>query len=66
MSSTACSRFLCGCGGNGRIPRGLLVVCKTGCFSLRAFDLAEDLVGVLGPGERDGVLAPVVDERADR
>jgi len=42
------------------------MVCKTGCFSLRAFDLAEDLVGVLGPGERDGVLAPVVDERADR
>jgi hypothetical protein len=30
------------------------VVCKTDCFSLCAFDLAGDLVGVLGPGEGTG------------
>ena len=42
-----------------------LVLCKTACFSLGALDLAEDLVGVLGPGERDGVVVPVVDEGAD-
>lgn len=43
----------------------VLVVCKGVCFSLRALDLAEDLVGVLGPGKRLGVVVPVVDEGAD-
>ncbi len=42
-----------------------LVVCKGACFSLRALDLAEDLVGVLGPGERVRVVVPVIDEGAD-
>jgi hypothetical protein len=48
--------------------RGLeiLVVCKNVGFSLRAFDAVEDVVGVLGPGERDGMLVPGVDEGADR
>ena len=43
-----------------------LVLCKNVCFSLRAFDAGEDLVGVLGPAERDGVVVPVAGERADR
>jgi hypothetical protein len=43
-----------------------LVVRKSACFSLRAVDAGEDLVGVLGPGERSGVVVPVVDEGADR
>jgi hypothetical protein len=34
-------------------------------FSLGALDAGEDLVGVFGPGERPGVLVPVVDEGAD-
>jgi hypothetical protein len=42
-----------------------LVVCKSVGLSLRAVDLAEDLLGVLGPGEGPGVVVPVVDERAD-
>jgi hypothetical protein len=41
------------------------VVCKGACFSFGALDLAEDLVGVLGPGERVRVVVPVVDEAAD-
>ena len=41
------------------------MVCKTACVSLGALDLAEDLVGVLGPGERVRVVVPVVDEGAD-
>jgi hypothetical protein len=41
-------------------------VCKSACFSFRTFDLGEDLVRVLGPGERAGVVVPAVDERADR
>jgi hypothetical protein len=41
------------------------VVCKNACFSLRAVDLGEDLVRVLGPGDRPGVFVPAVDERAD-
>ena len=44
----------------------VLVVCKRVRFSLRAFDAGEDLVGVLGPGERVRVVVPVVDEGADR
>jgi hypothetical protein len=43
----------------------LLVLCKNVGFSLRAFDAGEDLVGVLGPGKRDGVVVPAIDERAD-
>ena len=43
-----------------------LVVCKNVGFSLRAFDAVKDLVGVLGPGEGDRVVVPVVDVRADR
>ena len=31
----------------------------------RALDAGEDFVGVLGPGERDGVVVPVAGERAD-
>src|SRR5450755_1471461 len=42
-----------------------LVVCKSACFSLRALDAGQDLVGVLGPGERAGVVVPAVDEGAD-
>jgi molybdenum cofactor biosynthesis enzyme MoaA len=42
-----------------------LVLCKNVGFSLRAFDAGEDLVGVLGPGKRDGVVVPAIDERAD-
>ncbi len=45
-------------GLSGRFPMIKLVVCKIDCFSLRSFDLAEDLVGILGPGERDRVLVP--------
>jgi len=41
------------------------VVCKGVCFSLGARDAGEDLVGVLGPGERPGVVVPAVGERAD-
>jgi hypothetical protein len=41
------------------------VLRKSVCFSLGAVDLAEDLVGILGPGERAGVVVPVIDERAD-
>ena len=36
----------------------VLVVCKGACFSLGSFDLSEDLVGVLGPGERVRVVVP--------
>jgi hypothetical protein len=43
-----------------------LVVCKSVGLSLRAVDLAEDLVGIFGPGEGPGVVVPVIDERADR
>jgi hypothetical protein len=43
----------------------VLVVCKSVRFSLRASDLGEDLIGVLGPGERVRVVVPAVDERAD-
>jgi hypothetical protein len=43
----------------------VLVDCKDACFSLGAVDAGEDLVGVLGPGERPGVVVPAVDERAD-
>ncbi|MDQ2816297.1 MAG: helix-turn-helix domain-containing protein, partial [Actinomycetota bacterium] len=39
-----------------------LVVCKGLGFSLGALDAGEDLVGVLGPGERLRVVVPVVDE----
>ena len=42
-----------------------LVFCKNVSFSLRAFDAGEDLVRLLGPGERDRVVVPAVDERAD-
>jgi hypothetical protein len=42
-----------------------LVLCKSGCFSLGALDAGEDLIGVLGPGERLEVVVPVVDDRAD-
>ena len=41
-----------------------LVVCKGLGFSLRALDAGEDLVGVLGPGKRPGVIVPAVCERA--
>ena len=47
------------------IAYAFLVVCKDVCFSLRAFDAGEDLVGILGPCERPGVLVPVIDECAD-
>jgi hypothetical protein len=43
-----------------------LVVCKSVGLSLRAVDLAEDLVGVLGPGEWARVIVPPVDESTDR
>ena len=43
----------------------VLVLCKGLCFSLRAVDLAEDLVGGLDPGERSRVLVPGIDECAD-
>jgi hypothetical protein len=46
--------------------RSHLVVRKSVGFSLRAFDFAEDLVRVLGPGERARVVVPRVDERSDR
>src|SRR5450631_2437994 len=51
-------------------PHGLflvrsLVVRKSLCFSLRAFDAGEDLVGVFGPGKGTRVVVPVVDECAD-
>ena len=39
-------------------PARYLVFCKNVCFSLGALDAGEDLVGVLGPGERCGVLVP--------
>ena len=42
-----------------------LVVRKSLCFSLRAFDAGEDLVGVLGPGKGPRMVVPVVDECAD-
>jgi len=42
------------------------LVCKDVRFSLRAVDAGEDLVSVLGPGERPWVVVPVVDEGADR
>lgn len=42
------------------------MVCKDVRFSLRAFDAGEDLVSVLGPGERPWVVVPVIDEGADR
>src|SRR6266550_4928413 len=42
-----------------------LVVCKRVGLSLRAVDLAEDLVGVFGPGQGPGVVVPVTGERAD-
>jgi hypothetical protein len=42
-----------------------LVVCKGRLFSFRAFDLGEDLVRVLGPGGRAGMVVLVIDERAD-
>jgi hypothetical protein len=42
------------------------VVCKSVGLSLRAVDLAEDLVGVLGPSEGARVVVPSIDERADR
>src|SRR5260221_9641037 len=42
-----------------------LVLCKSVCFSFGSFDAGEDLLGVLGPGERRGVVVPAVDERAD-
>jgi hypothetical protein len=42
------------------------VACKDLCFSLGAVDLGEDLVGVLDPGERLGVLVAGIDEGADR
>jgi hypothetical protein len=47
------------------LQRRGLVVCKGLGFSLRALDAGEDLVGVLGPGERPGLVVPAVDERAD-
>jgi hypothetical protein len=49
------------------VPHGqsTLVVCKRVCLSLGAFDLGEDLVGVLGPGERPRVVVPGIDEGAD-
>jgi hypothetical protein len=46
-------------------PRYWLVVRKSLCFSLRAFDAGEDLVGVFGPGKGTRVVVPVVDECAD-
>jgi len=42
-----------------------LVVCKTLCLSLRAVDAGEDLIRVLDPGTRPGVLVPVAGECAD-
>src|SRR5215510_6784879 len=42
-----------------------LVVCKNICFSLGAADAGQDLVRVLGPGERARVVVPGVDEGAD-
>jgi hypothetical protein len=35
-----------------------LVVCKNVCFSLGAADAGQDLVRVLGPGERERVVVP--------
>lgn len=51
--------------GLGAAEMDALVVCKSVCFSLGTLDLAEDLVGVFGPGERVRVVVPVIDERAD-
>ena len=57
--------------GRNRVRRSLgrigcaLVVRKSLCLSLRAFDAGEDLVGVLGPGKGPRVVVPVVDECAD-
>ena len=45
--------------------RQVLVMCKNACFSFGSFDAGEDLLGVLGPGERARVVVPGVDERAD-
>ena len=41
------------------------MLCKTAGFSLRAVDLADDLPGILGPGEGPRVVVPVVGERPD-
>ena len=35
-----------------------LVVCKSACFSFRTLDLGEDLVCILRPGERAGMVVP--------
>jgi hypothetical protein len=41
-----------------------VVIYKDISFSLRAFDAREDLVRVLGPGERHRVVVPVADQWA--
>jgi hypothetical protein len=46
-------------------PGVKLVVCESIRFSLGAVDAGEDLVGVLGPGNRPGVVVPGVDECSD-